>query len=212
MSYILIKWVKFMSKIWGAMLCISIIIAVFFGNPDSVISSIMDSGKSAVENVITLIGMMCFWSGIFNIFEKTSVIKKLSKVFSKTVGFLFSKDNLSDASKEYMCMNITTNIIGVGNAATVNGIKAIKSLHEDNNKKDIPSNNMTTFVLLNTASLQLIPSSMIALRAMYGSSNPTSIVIPVWIVTGLSLIAGIISIKILNKRMIRIVIAARKRL
>ncbi len=201
MSYILIKWVKFMSKIWGAMLCISIIIAVFFGNPDSVISSIMDSGKSAVENVITLIGMMCFWSGIFNIFEKTSVIKKLSKVFSKTVGFLFSKDNLSNASKEYMCMNITTNIIGVGNAATVNGIKAIKSLHEDNNKKDIPSNNMTTFVLLNTASLQLIPSSMIALRAMYGSSNPTSIVIPVWIVTGLSLIAGIISIKILNKRM-----------
>ena len=201
MSYILIKWVKFMSKIWGAMLCISIIIAVFFGNPDSVISSIMDSGKSAVENVITLIGMMCFWSGIFNIFEKTSVIKKLSKVFSKTVGFLFSKDNLSNASKEYMCMNITTNIIGVGNAATVNGIKAIKSLHEDNNKKDIQSNNMTTFVLLNTASLQLIPSSMIALRAMYGSSNPTSIVIPVWIVTGLSLIAGIISIKILNKRM-----------
>lgn len=201
MSYILIKWVKFMSKIWGAMLCISIIIAVFFGNPDSVISSIMDSGKSAVENVITLIGMMCFWSGIFNIFEKTSVIKKLSKVFSKTVGCLFSKDNLSNASKEYMCMNITTNIIGVGNAATVNGIKAIKSLHEDNNKKDIPSNNMTTFVLLNTASLQLIPSSMIALRAMYGSSNPTSIVIPVWIVTGLSLIAGIISIKILNKRM-----------
>ncbi len=201
MSYILIKWVKFMSKIWGAMLCISIIIAVFFGNPDSVISSIMDSGKSAVENVITLIGMMCFWSGIFNVFEKTSVIKKLSKIFSKTVGFLFSKNNLSDASKEYMCMNITTNIIGVGNAATVNGIKAIKSLHEDNNKKDIPSNNMTTFVLLNTASLQLIPSSMIALRAMYGSSNPTSIVIPVWIVTGLSLIAGIISIKILNKRM-----------
>ncbi len=190
-----------MSKIWSAMLCISIVIAVFFGNPDSVISSIVDSGKSAVENVITLIGMMCFWSGIFNIFEKTSVIKKLSKIFSKTVGFLFSKNNLSDASKEYMCMNITTNIIGVGNAATVNGIKAIKSLHEDNNKNDIPSNNMTTFVLLNTASLQLIPSSMIALRAMYGSSSPSSIVIPIWIVTGLSLIAGIISIKILNKRM-----------
>ena len=189
-----------MSKIWSAMLCISIVIAVFFGNPDSVISSIMDSGKSAVENVITLIGMMCFWSGIFNIFEKTSVIKKLSKIFSKTVGFLFNKNNLSDASKEYMCMNITTNIIGVGNAATVNGIKAIKSLHEDNNKNDIPSNNMTTFVLLNTASLQLIPSSMIALRAMYGSSSPSSIVIPIWIVTGISLIAGIISIKILNKR------------
>ena len=136
-----------MSKIWSAMLCIGIVIAVFFGNPDSVISSIMDSGKSAVENVITLIGMMCFWSGIFNIFEKTSVIKKLSKIFSKTVGFLFSKNNLSDASKEYMCMNITTNIIGVGNAATVNGIKAIKSLHEDNNKNDILATDIDNTIL-----------------------------------------------------------------
>lgn len=190
-----------MSKIWSIMLIVSIIIAIFLGNPDTVINSIMDSGKNAVENVITLIGMMCFWSGIFNIFEKTSAIKKLSKIFSKTIGFLFNKKNLSDASKEYMCMNITTNIIGVGNAATVNGIKAIKSLHEDNNKSEVPSDNMTTFVLLNTASLQIIPSSMIALRAMYGSENPTSIVIPIWIITGISLIAGITAIKILNKKM-----------
>lgn len=190
-----------MSKVWSAMLVISIVTAIFLGNPDTVINSIMDSGKSAVENVITLIGMMCFWSGIFNIFEKTSAIKKLSKLFSKSIGFLFNKKNLSDSSKEYMCMNITTNIIGVGNAATVNGIKAIKSLHDDNNQSDIPSDNMTTFVLLNTASLQLIPSSMIALRAMHGSHNPTSIVIPIWIVTGVSLIAGILAIKIINKKM-----------
>ena len=190
-----------MSKVWSFMLILSIIIAIFCGNPDTVINSIMNSSESAIKNVITLIGMMCFWSGIFNIFEKTNAIKKLSKVFSKTIGFLFNKKNLSDKSKEYMCMNITSNIIGVGNAATVNGIKAIKSLHEDNNKKDIPSDDMTTFVLLNTASLQIIPSSMIALRAMHGSQNPTSIVIPIWIVTGISLIAGIISIKIINKRL-----------
>ena len=100
-----------------------------------------------------------------------------------------------------MCMNITTNIVGVGNAATVNGLKAIKSLHEDNNENEIPSDNMTTFVLLNTASLQLIPSSMIALRAMYGSNSPSSIVIPIWIVTAVSLVSGIVSIKILNKKM-----------
>lgn len=189
-----------MSKIWSAMLIVSIIVSIFVGNPDTVINSIMNSGKSAIENVISLIGMMCFWSGIFNIFEKTNAIKKLSKVFSKTIGFLFNKKNLSDSSKEYMCMNIATNIVGVGNAATVNGLKAIKSLHEDNNEREIPSDNMTTFVLLNTASLQLIPSSMIALRSMYGSESPTSIVIPIWIVTAISLIAGIVAIKILNKK------------
>ena len=190
----------YMSKIWGIMLGISITIALFLGNPDIVINSIMDSSKNAIENVLTLAGMICFWSGFFKIFESTNILKKLSKLFGKTIGFLFEKRNLSDKSKEYICMNITSNVIGVGNAATVNGIKAIKSLHEDNNKKELPSDNMTIFILLNTASIQLIPSSMIALRAMYGSSNPSFIVIPIWIVTGVSLFFGIVSIKILNKK------------
>lgn len=190
-----------MSKIWGTMLVISIIVALFLGTPDIVISTIMESSKGAVQNVISLASMVCFWSGIFNILEKTESIKKLSKVFLKTISFLFNKKDLSDESKEYICMNVCTNIIGVGNASTVNGIKAIKALSKDNKNSDIPSDNMTTFVLLNTASLQLIPSNMIALRAMYESNSPTSIVMPIWIVTGLSLISGIISIKILNKKM-----------
>lgn len=189
-----------MSKIWSIMLIISILVAIFMGNPDSVINSIMDSSKNAVENVISLASMICFWSGIFNVFEKTGAIKKLSRIFEKTIFFIFNNKNLSDKSKEYICMNVSTNIIGVGNASTVNGIKAIKSLHQDNNFNEIPSDNMTTFVLLNTASLQLIPSNMIALRAIYGSSNSTSIVVPIWIVTGISLIAGILSIKILNRK------------
>ena len=189
-----------MSKIWGFLIGLSIIVAIFLGKPDVVINSIMDSSRNAIENVLTLTGMICFWSGIFKIFESTSIIQKFSKLFEKTIGFLFNKNNLSDKSKEYICMNMTSNIIGVGNAATVNGINAIKSLHEDNQKQDFPSDNMTTFILLNTASLQLIPSSMIALRAMYGSLTPSSIVIPIWIVTGVSLVFGIISIKILNKK------------
>ena len=189
-----------MSKLWGVLISVSIIIAIFFGNSNVVINSIMDSSKNAIENILTLTGMICFWSGIFKIFESTSIIQKLSKVFEKTIGFLFNKNNLSDKSKEYICMNLTSNIIGVGNAATINGIKAIKALHEDNKKQDFPSDNMTTFILLNTASLQLIPSSMIALRAMYGSLTPSSIVIPIWIVTFVSLICGIISIKLLNKK------------
>lgn len=190
-----------MSKIWGFMFIVSIIVAICIGTPDIVINSIMESSKSAIQNTMTLSGMICFWSGVFKIFESTSITQKLSKMFEVLLGFIFKKENLSSKSKEYMCMNITTNIIGVGNAATVNGIKAIKSLHKDNKEKEIPSDNMTIFILLNTASLQLVPSSMIALRAMYGSLNPTSIVIPIWIVTAVSLISGICSIKILNKVM-----------
>ena len=98
-------------------------------------------------------------------------------------------------------MNIASNVLGVGNAATVNGIKAMEELQKGNQIKELPNDNIATFVLLNTASVQLIPTSMIALRALYGSQNPSSIIYPVWIVTFIALIVGIISIKILNKKM-----------
>lgn len=190
-----------MSKIWGSMLLFSIVIAIVTANAQVVIDSIMSSGKDAVENVITLIGMMCFWSGIFNIFEKTKAINYFSNIFSKIIGRIFDKKSMSNKTKEYISLNVASNIVGIGNAATINGIKAIENLQKENENKKLPSNNMTTFVLLNTASLQLIPTSIIALRSLYGSQNPTNIVIPIWIVTFVSLIFGIVSIKLLNKRM-----------
>lgn len=190
-----------MSKIWGGILFFCISIAIVSGNSHVVIESIVNSGKDTVENVLTLTGMMCFWSGIFKIFEKTSVIKTFSKGFSKVVGLLFDKKNMKEKTAEYISLNIVSNIAGIGNASTINGIKAIESLQEENEIKDIPSDNMTTFVLLNTASIQLIPTSIIALRALYGSNNPSQIVAPIWLVTCISLLFGMISIKILNKKM-----------
>ena len=190
-----------MSKIWSFMLVISIIIAFSIGVPDTIVNSIMDSSKNAIENVITLASMMCFWSGIFNIFEKTNASKKFSKVFGFLFKGLFDKNKLSSKAQEYISMNVSTNILGIGNASTINGIKAMEEMQKSNELKDSPSDNMAIFVLLNTASLQLIPTNMIAMRASFGSQNPASIVIPIWIVTALSLIAGIISIKILNKKM-----------
>lgn len=190
-----------MSKIWSFMIIISIVIAFITGNIEVIISSIMSSCKSGVENVIGIVGMMCFWNGIFNVFEKTSAIKTFSNFFSKLIIKLFNKKELNEKALEYMSLNISSNIIGVGNASTINGIKAMEAMQELNVKKERPNNNMTTFVLINTASIQLIPTSMIALRTMYGSQNPTSIVIPIWIVTAISLIFGLVSIKILNKRM-----------
>ncbi len=190
-----------MSKIWAFMLIVSIIISLCMGSSDEVITSIMQSGQSGVENVISLIAMTCFWSGMFKIFENTSAIKSFSKIFKKILYKIFNKKELNSKAEEYISMNIATNVIGVGNASTVNGIKAMEELQNENNIKDTPNDNMATFVLINTASLQLIPTSMIAMRALYGSNNPSAIVIPVWIVTIIALIVGLISIKILNRKM-----------
>lgn len=189
-----------MSKIWGVMLIFCIVIALVTANPEVIIDSIVKSGKDTIENVLTLAGMLCFWSGIFKIFEKTSIIKTFSKVFSKIVDVLFDKKGMSDKTKEYISLNMVSNLVGIGNAATINGIKAVENLQEENKIKDIPSDNMTTFVLLNTASIQLVPTSIIALRSLYGSVNPSEIIVPIWIVTCISLLFGIISIKILNKK------------
>ncbi len=190
-----------MSKVWAFMMISSIIIGVFTGGGENIITNIMESGQNSINNIIALVAMTCFWSGIFNIFEKTSLIKRFSKVFKGFIYKLFDKKELSDKAIEYMSMNIATNVLGVGNASTVNGIKAMEELQKQNPIKSIPNNNITTFVLINTASLQLIPTSMIALRALYGSENPNSIIIPVWIVTFIALVVGIISIKVLNKKM-----------
>lgn len=190
-----------MSKIWSFMLIFSIAMAIFSGKPEVVINSIIDNGKISVENILNLVGMMCFWSGIFNIFEKSNKINKISKPIFKIIDKIFDKNEINDKAKEYMSMNITTNILGVGNASTINALKAIDELQKVNKDKKKPSNNMTTFVLINTASIQLIPTSIIALRSMYGSISPSGVVVPVWIVTILSLISGLISIKILNKKM-----------
>lgn len=191
-----------MSKIWSFILVISIIFYIVFGMSGDFIEDIVNSSKNAVQNVLELIGMMCFWSGIFNILEKTSLINDISEKFSKILMKLFKKEELTNDATKYISLNMVSNIIGVGNAATINGIKAMEEMQKVNPDKTKPSDNMALFVLINTASLQLIPTSMIGIRAMYGAQNPGSIILPVIIVTFASLIVGLISIKILNKKMV----------
>lgn len=188
-----------MSKIWAIIIVLSIVTAIVIGNPDIVVEQITKAGVSATENIITYAGMICFWTGIFNILKNTKLINLLSGFFKPVINKLFEKEKLNEEIKNDMSLNIASNVIGVGNAATAFGVKAMENMNEINEKKDKANNNMTTFVLLNSASLQIIPTSIISLRMIYGSKSATSIIIPVWIVTVIALIFGIVSIKILNK-------------
>lgn len=188
-----------MSKIWSFMIIISIIVAFVFGNIGNLTDIIMESGVSATENIIKMIGMTCFWSGMFNILEKTSLISKISNVLKKCVIKLFNKEEISDKAMENISLNMTCDMLGVGNASTVYGIKAIEELEKTNVDKEKASDNMVMFAVLNAASIQLIPTGMIALRTMYNSEAPAKIVPYVWLVTLAALFSGIVMCKILNK-------------
>lgn len=188
-----------MSIIWSIMIIISIVFTFLNGSADTLIEHITKASSSSIENVITLAGMLCFWTGVFNILKHTPLIEKLANFVKPITSKLFKKDEIDDEIMQDVALNVTSNAIGVGNASTVFGINATKKMQAKNKNKEKPNDTMTAFILLNTASIQLIPTTMISLRALHGSKNPGEIILSVWIVTVASLVAGLISIKILNK-------------
>ena len=185
--------------LWPILIILSYIYACFSGNLEKINNGIFESSKSAVELCITFMGTITLWSGIMEIAKKSSLSKKISNLLSPILYLLFPDINKNDRVYDEISLNITANILGLGNAATPLGIKAMHSLQNRNPQKDTLSNSMTMLVLLNTASLQLIPTTVIAIRNSLNSQNPTSIIFPVWISTICAAIAGIFAVKILIK-------------
>lgn len=190
-----------MSKIWSMMIIFSVVFAVITVNEESIINNVTTGAMNAVENIFAFMGMLCFWSGIFNILKNTSLINRLSKVITPVTRKLFNKDEVDGEILESIALNVTADALGAGNAATIYSIEAINKMQEKNNDKERLNDSMGVFILLNTASIQIIPTTMISLRAVYGSENPLAIVVPVWIVTIMALSVGLIVMKILNKVM-----------
>lgn len=189
-----------LNKIWPFFIIISFIFALFTGNISNFNNSIFSSCTQAVELIIKLFGTMCLWNGLMQIVQETILMNKLSKIISPLMRFLFPKMKKEDAEYNQITINIIANLLGIGNAATPLGLKAMQTMQEKNSQKDRITDSMAMFIVLNTASLQLIPSTVIAVRASLGSANPSQIIVPVWIVTIIADIAGIIASKIFMKK------------
>ena len=185
--------------VWPIFIIISFIYAIFSGNLEKLNSSIFESTETAINLSLTMLGTMCLWNGIIEIAMNTALIDKLNKILKPIINFLFPevKDNREITSE--ISMNMIANILGLGNAATPLGLKAMKSMQKCNNEKDTLSNSMIMLIVINTASIQIIPTTVIAIRNSLGSENPTSIVFPVWIATIAAAVFGIIATKIIIK-------------
>ena len=185
--------------IWPVFIIISVVYGILTGRVEEVNNSIFESTAEAVKLTITFFGTICMWNGIIQIAEKTTLMDKLTKLLSPLMKFLFPEIKKGDKVHEEISMNMIANILGLGNAATPLGLKAMKSMQKQNKKKDTLSNSMAMFIVLNTASLQIIPTTVIAIRSSLGSSNPSGIIIYVWIAT----IAAAITVVIATKTFIK---------
>lgn len=134
---------------------------------------------------------MCLWSGLMNIAIESGFTQVMSRLFAPLLRPLFPKlDKKSDAFNS-ITMNISANLLGLGNTATPFGLRAMEQLHTLNNKSTIASNEMVVFVVMNTASLQLLPTTLASLRQAYGSSNPFEVIVPIWISSVCALAVGL---------------------
>lgn len=185
--------------LWPILIIISYIYAMCSGNVENINNAVFEYTDSAVKLIITLIGTMCLWNGLMEILQNTKLINRITKILQPFINLLFPESKKNKKINQEISMNVVANILGLGNAATSLGIKAMKSMQEENPDKTRLTNDMAMLIILNTASIQIIPTTVIAIRMSLGSEMPTKIIFPVWLSTICAAIVGITVAKLCIK-------------
>jgi len=185
--------------IWLGLLISGIVVGIATGNIDAVTNAAIESANNAVELSLGLIGVMALWLGIMKIGEEAGLVEKLAKGLKPIMTRLFPDVPADHPAMGAMIMNMAANILGLGNAATPFGLKAMQELQELNPEKDTATDAMVTFLAINTSSITLIPADTIAILAAASAKNPTEIIGPTLIATAASTIVAVIAAKLLAK-------------
>ncbi len=183
---------------------LSFVYAIFNGTMPQVSSAILEKSGEAVELVISLCGVMCFWCGLMKVAERAGLTEKLAALLSPIVGLLFKGIHKGGKAMGLITMNLAANILGLGNATTPLGIAAMKAIAEeapasDTRDPNAASDDMIMLAVLNTASLQILPATAAALRSANGSAKPLDILPCVWIVSAYSVVVAVVSAKVMGK-------------
>lgn len=187
-----------MNYVWAIMIVLSFILAFVTGRTGELSSAVIDGATEAFELLISIAGILCFWSGMMEIAKRSGLTDILARIFSPVLRLLFRDVKKDSDALRFMSLNISANLLGLGNAATPFGIKAMHELKKTSEKDSAATDSMVLFVVLNTASLQLFPTTVAAYRARYGSKSAFEIMPAVWITSALALIVGITVAKTLS--------------
>lgn len=185
--------------IWFLMIFSGVIVGLITGRGDAISIAIMKSTDSTVTLILGLVGVMCFWCGVMKVAEKSGFTNKLAKILKPILKLIFKDGAKDEKALGAIVMNITANMMGLGNAATPFGIKAMQEMTRLNKEEGTASNDMVLFLVLNAACIQLVPSTVMSIRAAAGSVNPGVIILPAVIASTIAAICGVIYCKILER-------------
>lgn len=189
-----------MSKhFWVILILFGVGVSVVTGNTQETAMAGVEAGKTAVELVMGVVGGFAFWMGLLNIAKKSGLVGKLANCLKPVILFLYPEVKDNKEAMENLCLNMSCNMLGLGNGATPAGLAAMKSLQERNKDKKRATNAMCMLLVVNASSVQLLPTSIITLRSTMGSSEPASVVPAILIATAMSTLFGIISARLCEK-------------
>lgn len=186
--------------LWPVLIILSMLCGACRGCLNETVEAGLNAAKNSVDILFSFAGMICFWSGFLKIADSGNILVRFEKLLHPVLTKLFPKLEKGSKAMKQIAANIAANMLGVGNAATPAGIEAMSELDKINPHPETPTDEMCIFTILNTSSLQIIPTTVISLRAAAGSAKPTSIIPAVWICSFISLSAALCSIKIILYR------------
>ena len=187
-----------LNYIWFGLMAISLVVAVFNGTADAVTKGAVDSASTAVTIAIGLVGIMTLWLGMMKIAEAAGLVTLLGRALRPVLRWMFPEIPPEHPAAGAVVLAIAANMLGLNNAATPLGIKAMEDMQELNGDKETATNPMVTFMAMTTSGVQLVPSTMIGLLAAAGSTNPTAIIAPGLVATFIGTIAAVVAAKLLQ--------------
>lgn len=178
--------------IFGFFLIIGCLYGFFTGNINSINDVLINSGKNSIDLIFSMIPLLCLWLGLMKIAEESGLVFKISRLMSKIIHPIFPELKKDSDAISYISTNIVMNMLGLGSGATPFGLKAMDELKKENDNSDVASRSMITFLVINTASVTLIPTTVISFRVLNGAREPTDILLAVVITTILSCAFGLV--------------------
>ena len=184
--------------VWAGLIIVSVLSALLLGNTETLSAALIESGSASIELLLTMAGILCLWSGFMKIGEESGLTALISRLFAPLLRPLFPKLDKKSEAFQSITMNISANLLGLGNAATPMGIRAAGRLRDSGNPIRA-TDGLCRLVVMNTASIQLLPTTVAAVRQSAGCASPFDILPCVWVSSILSVSAGLVAAKLLGR-------------